>query len=61
MAGAFQQKHEAALRAQSGAPCLERLWFLPNRQNRSISLFQPHFRTQNRFHTFAGNALLPGA
>jgi hypothetical protein len=22
---------------------------LLNRQNRSISLFQPHFRTQNRF------------
>jgi hypothetical protein len=28
---------------------LERFQFLLNRQNRSISLFWTHFRTQNRF------------
>ena len=31
-----------------GSP-LERFRFSRNRQNRSISLFEPHFRTQNRF------------
>jgi len=28
---------------------LERFKFSQNRQNRSISLYLPHFRTQNRF------------
>lgn len=27
----------------------ERFRFSQNRQNRSISLFEPHFRTENRF------------
>jgi hypothetical protein len=31
------------------AVLLERFWSLLNRQNRSFHLFQPHFRTQNRF------------